>query len=82
MFAILKSNERKVADIAIERPRDPSSKSVRMPAGMYGTGGGYSYGGGNNFFNWIFGGPQGGARPYPPRSIPPQQRYNGRFSWR
>ena len=82
MFAILKSNERKVADIAIERPRDPSSKSVRMPVGMYGTGGGYSYGGGNNFFNWIFGGPQGGARPYPPRSIPPQQRYNGRFSWR
>jgi L,D-transpeptidase YcbB len=82
MFAILKSNERKVADIAIERPRDPSSKPVRMPVGVYGTGGGYSYGGGNNFFNWIFGGPQGGARPYPPRSIPPQQRYNGRFSWR
>jgi len=80
MFAILKSNERKVADLAMERPRDPSSKPVRMPVGMYGNGGGY--GGGNNFFDWMFGGPQGGARPYPPRSVPPQQRYNGRFSWR
>ena len=82
MFAILKSNERKVADIAIERPRDPSSKPVRLPVGMYG-GSGYSYGGGNNFFDWIFGGPQGGPRPYPPRNVPPPpQRYNGRYSWR
>ena len=50
------------------RARDQtSSKPVRMPVGMYG-GGGYSYGGGNNFFDWIFGGPQGGPRPYPPRA--------------
>jgi L,D-transpeptidase YcbB len=81
MFAILKSSERKVADMGIERPKDPSSKPVRMPVGMYG-GGGYSYGGGNNFFDWIFGGPQGGPRPYPPRNVPPPQRYNGRYSWR
>ena len=52
-----------------------------MPVGMYG-GGGYSYGGGNNFFDWMFGGPQGGPRPYPPRNIPPPPRINGRFSWR
>ena len=45
MFAILKSNERKVADIAVERAPNTSSKPVRMPVGMYG-GGGYSYGGG------------------------------------
>ena len=84
MFAILKSNERKVADIAVERAKDSSSKPVRMPVGMYGGGGGgYSYGGGNNFFDWIFGGPQGGPRPYPPRNIPPPpQRNNGRYSWR
>jgi len=82
MFAILKSNERKVADIAIERAPNSSSKPVRMPVGMYG-GGGYSYGGGNNFFDWIFGGPQGGARPYPPRNVPPPPpRSNGRYSWR
>jgi murein L,D-transpeptidase YcbB/YkuD len=83
MFAILKSNERKVADIAVERAKDTSSKPVRLPAGMYGGGGGYSYGGGNNFFDWIFGGPQGGPRPYPPRNIPPPPpRNNGRYSWR
>jgi L,D-transpeptidase YcbB len=86
MIAILKSNERKVADIAIERAKDPSSKPVRMPVGMYGgysSGGGYSYGGGNTFFDWIFGGPQGGARPYPPRNVPPPPpRGNGRYSWR
>jgi murein L,D-transpeptidase YcbB/YkuD len=82
IIAILKSNERKVADIAIERAKDASSKPVRMPVGMYGAGGGYSYGGGNNFFDWIFGGPQGGPRPYPPRNIPPPPRNNGRYSWR
>jgi murein L,D-transpeptidase YcbB/YkuD len=81
MFAILKSNERKVADIAVERAPNTSSKPVRMPAGMYG-GGGYSYGGGNNFFDWMFGGPQGSARPYPPRNIPPPRNGNGRYSWR
>jgi murein L,D-transpeptidase YcbB/YkuD len=85
MIAILKSNERRVADIAIERAKDPSSKPVRMPVGMYGgySSGGYSYGGGNTFFDWIFGGPQGGARPYPPRNVPPPPpRGNGRYSWR
>jgi L,D-transpeptidase YcbB len=80
MFAILKSSERKVADIAVERAPNTSSKPVRMPVGMYG--GGYSYGGGNNFFDWMFGGPQGGPRPYPPRNIPPPPRNNGRYSWR
>ena len=82
MLSILKSNERKVADLAVERAPNTSSKPVRMPAGMYG-GGGYSYGGGNNFFDWIFGGQQGGPRPYPPRNVPPPPpRNNGRYSWR
>ncbi|HXX07483.1 MAG TPA: murein L,D-transpeptidase, partial [Pseudolabrys sp.] len=77
MIAILKSNERKVADIAVDRAANTSSKPVRMPVGMYG-GNSYSYGGGSNFFNWMFGGPQ--SPPYPPRNIPPRQ--NGRWSWR
>jgi L,D-transpeptidase YcbB len=83
MLAILKSNERKVADIAVERASpNSSSKPVRMPVGMYGGGGSYG-GGGGNFFDWIFGGPQGGARPYPPRNVPPPARNNnGRYSWR
>ena len=36
MLAILKSSERKVADIAVERAANTSSKPVRMPVGMYG----------------------------------------------
>ena len=35
MLSILKSNERKVADLAVERAPNTSSKPVRMPAGMY-----------------------------------------------
>ena len=42
MIAILKGSERKVADIAIERKPDASSKPVRMPVGMYGGDNGYS----------------------------------------
>jgi murein L,D-transpeptidase YcbB/YkuD len=84
MLAILKSSERKVADIAVERAPNTSSKPVRMPVGMYGgANGGYSYdGGGNSFFNWLFSGPQG--RPYPPRAIPtyPRNNGNGRYSSR
>jgi L,D-transpeptidase YcbB len=84
MLAILKSSERKVADIGVERASpNSSSKPVRMPVGMYGGGGSYG-GGGNNFFDWMFGGPQGGARPYPPRNVPqqPPRNTNGRYSWR
>jgi murein L,D-transpeptidase YcbB/YkuD len=80
MLAILKSSERKVADIAVERAPNNSSRPVRMPVGMYG-GGGYSYGGGSHFFDWMFGGQQPG-RFYPPRNVPPPQRYNGRYTWR
>jgi murein L,D-transpeptidase YcbB/YkuD len=82
MLSILKSSERKVADIAVERAPNASSKPVRLPVGVYGGGNSYSYGGGGNFFDWIFGGPQGGPRPYPPRNVPPPPRNNGRFSWR
>ena len=42
MIAILKGSERKVADIAIERHPNTSSKPVRMPVGLYGDRGYYS----------------------------------------
>ena len=83
MIAIIKSSERKVADLAVERAANSSAKPVRMPVGMYGgPSGGYSYGGGNNFFDWLFSGPQG--RPYPPRAVPtyPRSNGNGRYSAR
>ncbi|HET7848253.1 MAG TPA: L,D-transpeptidase family protein [Pseudolabrys sp.] len=90
MIAILKnSSERRVADIAVERPPNNSAKPVRMPVGMYnGNGGGY-YGGDEGysrgpatFFDFLF-----GARPrpyYPPqrRFIGPNARENGRYTWR
>ncbi len=57
MIAILKGGERKVADLAIERAPNTSSKPVRVAPGMYG---GDSRGGGPNFFDWLFGGQQRG----------------------
>ncbi|MGH6725594.1 MAG: L,D-transpeptidase family protein, partial [Pseudolabrys sp.] len=64
MIAILKGSERKVADIAIERASNASSKPVRMPVGMYGGGGGYSGGG---LFGFLF---NSGARAAaPPRPV-------------
>ena len=84
MLAILKGSERRIADIAVERAPNSSSKPVRMPVGMYGgSNGGYGYGGGgSHFFDWLFSGPQG--RPYPPRAIPnyPRSNGNGRYSAR
>ena len=75
MIAILKGSERKVADIAIERASNSSSKPVRMPVGMYG--GGYS---GPSFFDFLFGGSRAAAAQpvYRPRA--PMGRYgnNGR----
>jgi L,D-transpeptidase YcbB len=77
MIAILKGSERKVADIAIERASNMSSKPVRMPIGMYG--GGYS---GPSFFDFLFGGARASApQPtYRPRA-PVGRRIgnNGRF---
>jgi murein L,D-transpeptidase YcbB/YkuD len=83
MLSIIKSSERKVADISVERAPNTSSKPVRMPVGMYGgPSGGFGSGGGNHFFDWLFTGPQG--RPYPPRAVPtsPRGNGNGRYSSR
>jgi L,D-transpeptidase YcbB len=80
MIAILKGSERKVAEIAVERPPNTSAKPVRMPVGMYGGNGG-GWNSGPSFFDFLFGG--GGTpadqpqyRPRPPRNV------NGRVSQR
>jgi hypothetical protein len=67
MIAILKGSERRVADIAIERAPNSSSKPVRMPIGMYGSGRYYS---GPGFFEFLFGGPRAAAAQpvYRPRA--------------
>ena len=86
MIAILKNNaERKVADIAIERHADASSRPVRLAPGTLGGDRDY-HNNGSNFFGWIFGGPRTEMAP-PPRAR--SHRYNERrttnergFFWR
>ena len=81
MIAILKGSERKVADIAIERKPDPSSKPVRAPVGMYGGSNSYS---GPGFFDFLFGGPHSAPQPTyrPPRPVGPRIGNNGRYTFR
>src|SRR5262245_25184123 len=62
LLAVLKGSERKVADIAVDRPRPSFSAPVRMPPGTVGTS--YSYRGGS-FFDMLFG--VGSAPPPTPR---------------
>jgi murein L,D-transpeptidase YcbB/YkuD len=78
MIQILKGSERKVADLAIERAPNSSSKPVKMPVGMYGGSTGYS--GGPNFFDFLFGGAQAQQPVQPRNSRGP--RNNGRVSSR
>ena len=74
MIAILKGSERKVADIAVDRPPVSFSKPVRAPVGsLGGPGGGYA--GGGNFFEALFGG-FGRPEPRPSRDV--GGRYYGR----
>ena len=82
MIAIMKSNnERKVADIAIERRPDASSKPVKLPVGSLG---GERYDNGPNFFSWIFGNQR--SEVAPPQPVPNRNRSrttnNQRNFWR
>jgi murein L,D-transpeptidase YcbB/YkuD len=80
MISILKGNDRKIADIAIERTPNQSSKPVRMPVGMYG-GGDRSYSSGPNFFDFLFGGARAQQEPVyrPRRNVGPRYGANGRI---
>jgi murein L,D-transpeptidase YcbB/YkuD len=84
MIAILKGSERKVADIAIERVPNSSSKPVLMPVGMYGGGGGGGNYSGPGFFDFFFGGPRQTQQPVyrPPRGLGPRAGSNGRYTVR
>jgi murein L,D-transpeptidase YcbB/YkuD len=82
MISIIKGSERKVADLAVDRPANSSSKPVKMPVGMYGGDTGR---GGPNFFDFLFGNAQ--AAPQPTRGgrnyiAPPSRSPNGRISQR
>jgi L,D-transpeptidase YcbB len=60
MLAVLKGSERKIANVAVDLPRNNSAAPVRMAPGTYG-GGGMGFGG---FFERMFGGPEPApARP-------------------
>ncbi|MCW5693881.1 MAG: L,D-transpeptidase family protein [Pseudolabrys sp.] len=80
MIAILKGSDRKVADIAIERPANTSSKPVRLPPGAIAGGGG-GYNSGPNFFEALFGGfgrPQPEPVYRPGRNVGPRYGRDGR----
>jgi murein L,D-transpeptidase YcbB/YkuD len=55
LLAILKGSERKMADGAIDRPKNSSSAPVRMAPGTFGSAGGDNFFGGG-FFDRLFGG--------------------------
>jgi hypothetical protein len=85
MIAILKNTRAlRVAYIPVNHPPDTSAKPVRMPVGMF-PGDGPGYGGGGNFFEFLF-----GARAQQPRAqyygnrrfIGPRSRDDGRYSRR
>jgi murein L,D-transpeptidase YcbB/YkuD len=76
-LAVMKGSDRRVADIAIERPRNNSSAPVRMPPGSFGGGGLFS---GPSFFERLFGG--GSAEASAPRPNERVGRANDRHRMR
>jgi len=61
LLSIMKGSERKVADLAVDRPKSSSSAPVKMPPGTFGnTVGTFGSAGGNgfSFFGRLFGGPE------------------------
>lgn len=74
MIALMKGNDRKVADIAVERAQPNYSRPpVRIPAGVAyagdGYGGGYAYNSGPSFLERLFGAPEPAAPPRPSRRV-------------
>jgi murein L,D-transpeptidase YcbB/YkuD len=83
MIAILKGSDRKVADIAIERPPNQSSKPVKIAPGTFGTSYASS---GPSFFDMLFGGGRAQAEQsqqfYRPRGFIGPGASNNRSFWR
>jgi len=64
LLAILKGEERRVADIPIEQRQTTISRPVRAPAGF-----GSSFAQGPSLFDMIFGPGPAAARPVPPANV-------------
>jgi murein L,D-transpeptidase YcbB/YkuD len=75
-FALIKSDERKVADVATEtRSAGTAVRPAKLPDGLFASSGGN---GGGSLFGWLFGGdrqqPEYGSRPRAQVPQQPQQR--------
>ncbi len=71
VLALLNGSQRKVADVAIARPKSNSSQPVMMPDDLLARARGPSYGG-SSFFEQLFGIP-------PEPAYQPHRRYPRRF---
>jgi murein L,D-transpeptidase YcbB/YkuD len=67
LLSILKGSERKVADLAVERPKNTSAAPVKLAPGTFG--GGSSFGSGPSFFQMLFGGSSSEPAPKPRRNV-------------
>ncbi len=80
LLAILKGDDRRMADVAVERREDPSHRQVlAIPDStpLFGGRGYGSYGGpgdGGNFFSRLFGGGFAATPPQPVRHAAPHRR--------
>jgi murein L,D-transpeptidase YcbB/YkuD len=80
LLAILKGDDRKMADVAVERHEDPSHRQVLAVPDSTPLFGGRTYGSyggpgdGGNFFSRLFGGGFASAPPQPVRHAAPHRR--------
>jgi murein L,D-transpeptidase YcbB/YkuD len=80
LLAILKGDDRKMADVAVERREDPSHRQVLAIPDSTPLFGGRTYGSyggpgdGGNFFSRLFGGGFASAPPQPVRHAAPHRR--------
>jgi murein L,D-transpeptidase YcbB/YkuD len=80
LLAILKGDDRKMADVAVERREDPSHRQVMAIPDSTPLFGGRSFGGyggpgdGGSFFSRLFGGGFAAAPPQPVRHAAPHRR--------
>ncbi len=77
LLAILKGDDRKMADVAVERREDPSHRQVLAIPDSTPLFGGRNYGGpgdGSGFFSRLFGGGFAATPPQPVRHAAPHRR--------
>ncbi len=77
LLAILKGDDRRMADVAVERREDPSHRQVLAIPDSTPLFGGRNYGGpgdGGNFFSRLFGGGFAATPPAPVRHAAPHRR--------